>query len=225
MGKLLVLVHTVPPLLAVFDRLVAEMLPGVKWMHILDEPLLEGIRQRGHLAPEDSVRLHAHATLAQQVGASAVLVTCSTVSPSVDGVPPMAIPVMKIDEAMIEQAVAAGAKIGVVATNVTTMEPTKQMLLAQAGRAGKSIQVELVLVENALPALMKGDGVTHDRSVKKAVMDLMGRADVVVLAQASMARVLDVIPEGERRVPVLSSPHLALGRLKDLLDPCTGTRP
>ena len=64
MSKLLVLIHTVPPLLSVFDRLGAELLPGVKRMHVLDEPLLERIRQRGHLAPEDSGRVQAHAAVA-----------------------------------------------------------------------------------------------------------------------------------------------------------------
>ena len=220
MAKLIVLVHTVPPLVGVFDRLSAELLPGVKIMHILDEPLLERIRQRGHLVPEDSERLSAHATVAQEVGASAVLVTCSTVSPAVDGMSAAAIPVMKIDAAMIEQAVDIGARIGVIATNRTTMEPTKQMLVAQAEGAGKAIQVELMLVEDALPALLKGDGATHDRLVREAVLDMMGRADVIVLAQASMARVLDVIPQAERKIPVLSSPHLALGRLRDMLGNC-----
>jgi len=220
MAKLIVLVPTVPPLVGVFDRLAAELLPGVKIMHILDEPLLERIRRRGRLASEDSERLDTHVALAQEVGASAVLVTCSTVSPSVDGMRPADIPVMKIDEAMIEQAVAAGARIGVVATNQTTLEPTRRMLQTQAERVGRSIQVELSLVENALPALMKGDGATHDRLVKQAVMEIMGRADVVVLAQASMARVLDVIPQEERKVPVLSSPHLALGRLREMLGNC-----
>jgi len=40
---------------------------------------------------------------------------------------------------------------------------------------------------------------------------------VVVLAQASMARVLDVLPQAERRVPILSSPHLVLSQVKRLL--------
>ena len=39
----------------------------------------------------------------------------------------------------------------------------------------------------------------------KAVVKMMGR---------------DAIPEAERKVPVLSSPHLALGRLKELLADC-----
>jgi hypothetical protein len=32
-----------------------------------------------------------------------------------------------------------------------------------------------------------------------------------------MARVLDVIPEAERPVPILSSPHLALQRVRELV--------
>lgn len=215
-GKL-VLIHTVSPLLEVFNRLGAELLPGVQLVHILDEPLLERVRQRGHLAPEDSARLQTHVALAEQIEARAVLVTCSTISPCVDDVRPKAgIAVLKIDEAMIAKAVTIGSKIGVVATNVTTLEPTRQLLYAQADISGKQIETELVLVENALSAFLSGDGSTHDRLVKRAVLELVQGVDVVVLAQASMARVLGVIPEAERRVPILSSPHLALQRVKQL---------
>ncbi len=216
-GKL-VLVHTVSPLLPVFNKLGAELLPGVRLAHILDEPLLERVRQRGQLAPEDSVRLGSHVTVAEQTGAQAVLVTCSTISPCVDDVRAAAsIPVVKIDEAMIAEAIAKGSKIGVVATAASTLAPTQLLLQAQADSAGQEIVVESVLVENALPALLSGDGVTHDTLVRRVVLELSSRVDVVVLAQASMARVLDVIPEAERRVPILSSPHLALERVGGLL--------
>jgi Asp/Glu/hydantoin racemase len=218
-AKQLVLIHTISPLLDVFNKLSAELLPGVQLMHVLDEPLLERVRQRGQLAPEDSARLQTHVAVAEETGADAILVTCSTVSPCVDDVRPQAnIPVMKIDEAMIAEAVATGTRIGVVATNVTTLEPTRQLLEAQAEVAAKEIEVELVLVENALSALLSGDGTTHDNLVKKAVLELADQVDVVVLAQASMARVLDVIPEAKRPVPILSSPHLALERVRKLLE-------
>ena len=217
-NKRLVLIHTVSPLFDVFNKLGAELLPGVELMHILDEPLLEFERQQDRRASEVSARLQSHVAMAEQVGASAVLVTCSSVSPNVDDVRPRAgIPVIKIDEAMIAQAVAAGSKIGVVATAVSTLEPTRQLLQAQADLSDRPVQIEMVLVEDALPALLSGDGVTHDSLVRNAVLALAQRVDVVVLAQASMARVLDVIPEAERRVPILSSPHLALERVRHLL--------
>jgi len=214
----LALIHTVAPLLAVFDKLLTEVLPGVRPMHVLDELLLERVRQRGRLAPEDSTRLSGHVTLAEQVGAHAVLVTCSTISPCVDDVRSESrIPVIRIDEAMIAEAVASGAQIGLVATNRTTLEPTRRLLQAQAAACGKIIHIEWVLVEAALPALLSGDGATHDRLVKAATLDLAQRVDVVVLAQASMARVLDVIPAAERVAPILSSPHLALRQVNRLL--------
>ena len=216
--KQLVMIHTVSPLLDVFNRLGGELLPGIGLTHILDEPLLERVRQRGHLAPEDSARLGTHVAVAEQTGADAVLVTCSTISPCVDDVrPEVSVPLIKIDGAMIAEAVAKGTKIGVVATNFTTLEPTRQLLQAQADEANKKIEVELVLVENALAALLSGDGATHDQLVKEVVLELAERADVVVLAQATMARVLDVIPESKRQVPILSSPHLALEQVGGLL--------
>jgi Asp/Glu/hydantoin racemase len=220
MTNKLVFIHTISPLLEVFSKLGEELLPGVQLVHILDEPLLERVRQRGRLAPQDSARLGTHVAVAEQTGANAVLVTCSTISPCVDDVRPEAgIPVMKIDEAMIAKAVAEGTNIGVVATAASTLEPTRRLLQAQADTIGKKIEIELLLVENALPALLSGDGTTHDMLVKEAVRELAQRADVIVLAQASMARVLDAIPEVDRQVPVLSSPHLALERVGQLLTP------
>jgi Asp/Glu/hydantoin racemase len=125
--------------------------------------------------------------------------------------------VIKIDEAMIAEAVERGPRIGVVATAPTTLGPTRHLLQARAAAQDKKIEIELILVEHAIAALLSGDGTTHDRLVKQATLDLARRVDVVVLAQASMARVLDVIPEAERGVPILSSPHLALRQVKQLL--------
>lgn len=218
MAQVLVLMHTVPMLLPVFSRLCAEMLPGVRIFHILDEPLLERLKQRGHLAPEDSERLLQHAALAQQIGACLALVTCSSISPAVDSVRPRApIPILKIDEAMVARAVEIGGRIGVVATAPTTLEPTRQALQAEATRRGRKVAVELVLVEGAMPALLAGDVATHDSLVRASVLTLQSRVDAVVLAQASMARVLEVLPEAERSIPVLSSPHLALERVRSSL--------
>ena len=57
MQPTLVLVHTVPPLVSVFQTLVTELLPGVRLFHILDEPMVERVKRRGGLADEDGVRL------------------------------------------------------------------------------------------------------------------------------------------------------------------------
>ena len=218
MADLLVLVHTVPPLIEVFDRLAAELLPGVRVLHVLDEPLLEQVRQRGELAEEDAQRLAAHVQAAAGIRAAAVLVTCSTVSPCVDALRQAApVPVLRIDEVMIREAVARGPRIGVIATNRTTLAPTEQLLEAEAVRTGSQVEVELLMVEGALPALLQGDGAAHDRCVREAILTLAPRVDVVVLAQASTARVLRVLDRDVPAGPVLSSPHLALHQVAQLL--------
>ena len=218
MADLLVLVHTVPPLIEVFNRLAAELLPGVRVLHVLDEPLLEQVRQRGHLADEDALRLGTHVQAAASIGAAAVLVTCSTVSPCVDTVREQAeLPVLRIDEVMIRDAVVQGRRIGVIATNRTTLEPTRQLLLAEAARTGTQVEVELVMVEGALPALLNGDGAAHDRLVRLAVLALATRSDVIILAQASIARVMSVLSLDALPIRVLSSPHLALHQAARLL--------
>jgi Asp/Glu/hydantoin racemase len=206
---MLVLIHTVPPLIGVFDSLCREILPGAAVKHILDEPLLEMVRRRGALDPADAERLLGHVQAAEAVGARAVLVTCSTTSPLVDEIRPrVGIPVLKVDEAMITAAVRAGPRLGVIATNRTTLEPTQLLLRRQGAQDGRELQVKLVFVDRALEALLAGDGATHDRLVAAAVHSLAPRVDAVVLAQASTARALVVMPD--LPCPVFSSPQYAL---------------
>jgi Asp/Glu/hydantoin racemase len=217
MAQSVVLVHTIPLLLPIFDRLAGALLPGIRVLHILDEPLLEHVRQRGQIADEDAVRLSTHVAEASAIGASAVLVTCSTVSPAVDLMASTPVPVLKIDAAMIVEAVRLGPRVGVIATSRTTLEPTQRMLNAEARRAGRDVRIEMLFVERALAALLEGDNETHDHLVQAAACDLAGRSDVVMLAQASTARALESLPQEERPAPILSSPELALRQLKEIL--------
>ena len=59
---------------------------------------------------------------------------------------------------------------------------------------------------------------THVSSLvqSRAILRLAPEADVVVLAQYSMARVMSVLPD-DIPVRVLSSPHLGIAHLKQIL--------
>ena len=218
MHDIVVFIHTISPLIEVFDQLDSEVLPGVLVKHILDEPLAESIRQRGGLTSSDSTRLWDHIKMAENIRARAVLVTCSTLSPLLDNLRPLtALPLVKIDEAMVSAAVQAGNHMGVLATNSTALAPSQILLEAQARKSGKEITCEYKLVDGAFAALLNGKAEEHDHLVRQAVIELSSRVDVVVLAQASMARVLAEIPEDERRIPIFSSPHLALEQVRKLL--------
>jgi Asp/Glu/hydantoin racemase len=214
----LLFIHTVQPLIEVFNDLSARMLPDAQVMHILDEPLLKGVQQRGSLTTADADRLKSHVVAAEQVGVRAALVTCSTISPLVDQIiDEVLIPTMKIDEAMIDRAVKTGSRICVLATAASTLQPTRTALEQRAVQESRQVQVETVLVENALELLLQGRGDEHDRLMIEAMEQIPASVDLIVLAQASMARVLDVLPESAGGPLVLSSPHLALEDMKGLL--------
>jgi Asp/Glu/hydantoin racemase len=202
----------------VFDRLCSERLPQIHLLHILDEPLLERIRCQGGPTPDDITRLQSHVQAAATIGAGVVLITCSTLSPLADQLDlELDVPVVKIDQRMIERAVELGPKIGVVATSETTLEPTRKMLETEASRQGRQVGVKTLVVEGALAALLAGDARCHDKLIVEAMQSLTRWANVIVLAQASMARVLLDTKDGHFSVPVLSSPKLALAHVAALL--------
>ena len=214
----LVFLHTVTPLIALFDQIGNSRLPGIRRLHVLDEPLLERVRQQGAAADRDLQALKEHLQAAVDIGAAGMLVTCSTLSPVVDRLAdqfPMA--VFRIDDRLVQESVRQGARVGVVATNEATLTPTRQRLEAQAQAAGKTLVVHMRLVAGAFAALQSGDFERHDQLVWQAVTQLAGQVDVITLAQASMARILQNPPEQALPVPVLSSPYLAMEQVREYL--------
>jgi Asp/Glu/hydantoin racemase len=118
---------------------------------------------------------------------------------------------------MADQAVQIGRRIGVIATLPTTLEPTSDLVSRRAARAGRPAELTARLCEGAFDALMSGDATTHDAIVAAALRELSGRVDVILLAQASMARVVDTLPAADRRVPILASPPIAIDYLATVL--------
>ena len=220
MPRRLVLLHTVTSLVGLFTQLGREILPeDVEIVHVADEVLLKVVLDRGGLSPFAYRRVVDHAQAAEQMGAAAVLLTCSSISPCADAARPFVrIPVLKVDEPMVDEAVARGQRIGVAATAPTTLVPTVELVRARAALAGKAVTVDPMLCEGAYAAMTSGDLARHDEIVRGALRMLMARNDVVVLAQASMARVANTIPLEEQTVPVLSSPRLAMERARAVLE-------
>jgi hypothetical protein len=65
--------------------------------------------------------------------------------------------------------------------------------------------------------MLSGNLVEHDRIVRGHLEKMAARNDVILLAQASMARVVDAMPPETRPVPILTSPRAAIERLRDVL--------
>jgi Asp/Glu/hydantoin racemase len=155
---------------------------------------------------------------AADAGADLVLVTCSSIGPAVDAARDFVpVPVLRVDEAMADEAVRLGSRVGVIATLTTTLEPTAALVDRRARAAGRDVEVASHVCDGAFEALQAGDRERHDELVREGVLRLAAEADVIVLAQASMARVVDALPEQERTVPILSSPRLGVTRAAELL--------
>ncbi len=216
--KTLALIHTSATLVPVFQQLCKAQLPNVDTFNIVDDSLVRAIGAKGALTADIARRVEAYITSAEAGGADFILVTCSSIGPAVEASAPFcAVPVLRVDQPMADGAVAAGRRIGVIATLPTTLIPTSDLVRRRAVLAGKEIELTSRLVDGAFSALMAGDAATHDSLVANALRELGAHVDVILLAQASMARVVDTLAAEDRRVPIFASPPTAIAHLATVL--------
>lgn len=214
----LALIHTSPTLASAFAELCRQHLPEAEYFHIVDESLIQDTVRFGFLRKLTIRRLVDQIASAEAAGADAVLVTCSSIGPGVTLAQRLFdIPVLRIDDAMAEVAVQQARTIGVLATLRTTLDPTTALLREKAAEAGRKVKLIECLCEEAFPAVMAGDTETHDRILREALLQDLRDVDVIVLAQASMARVVATLAPGALRAQVLSSPELAVLRAREAL--------
>jgi Asp/Glu/hydantoin racemase len=222
MTRRLALIHTVGSLVPVFGGLTRELAPDVSTTNLVDEALLEEAIAGGEVPQATADRLERHVAAALEAGADAVLVTCSSMGGVVDDLRARhGWPVLRVDEAMVDVALAAGPRIGVVATLASTLRPTADLVRWRArelGRDETELQVLTRLVDGAFAALKAGDAEAHDAAVRGALRELIPKVDAIVLAQASMARVAGTLePDEARRTPILASPRLGVERAVEQL--------
>ena len=216
--KKLGLLHTSATLVPVFQELCKLKLPNTEVFNIADDSLIKDVIARNELVPATARRVANQIASAEAAGADYILVTCSSIGPAVEAAAVFAsVPVLRVDRPMADKAVVMGDTVGVVATLPTTLRPTTDLIRRRAEAAGRRIEIVAHLCEGAFDALMGGDPALHDRMVAEALKDLACRTDVIALAQASMARVVETLEPDERKVPILASPPLAIEYLATVL--------
>jgi aspartate/glutamate racemase len=199
--------HTGAVNIAPFGALAAEFLPGATVVNYLDDRIVAdlGDDERAASVPE---RIDDLVRAAAAGGADAVMFTCSSISELASPAAAAAgVPVLRVDEAMADAAVRAGRRIRVLATLPTTCRPTLGLLEERARLAGVEPEFTSEVIEGAFAAVAGGDRATHDRLVAAAIERGAAEADVIVLAQASMA---PAAAQAAVDIPVLSSPESGL---------------
>jgi Asp/Glu/hydantoin racemase len=127
------------------------------------------------------------------------------------------IPIVKIDDAMAAEAIRTGARVGVLATLQTTLAPTVRLVKAQAEKAGRTVSIVEGLAKGAYEALVAKKPEMHDEMVTAAAEQVARQADVIVLAQGSMARMEEALAKRTGK-PILSSPRRGVLEVKETLE-------
>ncbi|MBD0378677.1 aspartate/glutamate racemase family protein [Paenibacillus sedimenti] len=198
-------------------QLFREELPGCRLVNIIDDSLIADAIQAGKVTSAITRRLVQYYRHAEEIGADIIFNTCSSVGEVADWARPLFdTPIVKIDDAMARLATMKFAKIGVLATLPTTLEPTRQLLLREAERQNRNVRVLDALAEGAYQALVAGRPEEHDRLIREAAKSVAETADVLVLAQGSMARMEDTLSR-ETGLPVYASPRLGIMAVREEL--------
>ena len=198
--------HSPAPIATAF----AAAWPAPQLMNLLDDSLSADLARDGRLTEAMTERFLALARYAVGTDVAAILFTCSAFGPCIDRVKQefSAIPVLKPNEAMIEEAAALGRRIGLLATFPATLRTMPAEFPA-------GVEVRPRLAEGALAALDAGDGAGHDRLAAEAAAALAD-CDAIALAQFSLARARDAVAARTGR-PVLTTPDSAVRKLRALL--------
>jgi Asp/Glu/Hydantoin racemase len=198
--------HSPPPVEAAFARLWPEAV----LMNLLDTSLSADLARDGALTPRMFERFMTLARYAAGTGAAGILFTCSAFGPCIEAVArelaPM--PVLKPNEAMIEEAAAIGGTIGLLATFAQTLD-------TMPPEFPPSVRLVPKLAEGALSALDRGDPAEHDRLAAEAARDLAG-CDAIALAQFSLSSAAPAVAAATDRL-VLTTPDSAVRKLRRAL--------
>lgn len=232
-ASMLALLHTSPVHIPVFDALRDQEHPGVRLRHLVHQELLDRAIVQGAAAVGSEVAEVLADAVVQ--GATTILCTCSTLGDVAEGsARGLGVPVVRVDRPMAALA-ARSRRITVVATVPSTIEPTAALITEEvtrspsprtSGGSPDGLQLRTVLVEGAWERFQSGDRDGYLAAVAAAVDDIGPEvADVIVLAQASMA---DAAERVMTKVPVLSSPRPGLRAAVEAARsgvPPTGPRP
>ena len=192
------------------NGLFKELAPDVKVNNIVDDSLLQDVMANGGLTPKIIARVCKYVEAAAQNGADLIFNQCSSVGEAIDiAAKLVSVPVVKVDEAMCEEAVVLGDRIGVVATVASTMLPSTNLVRRMAKEAGRDVEVVEYLVDGALDILMKENNrAKHNELVLEKIRQAEKECDVIILAQGSMTVLLPELTDIKK--PIFTSPRLGV---------------
>lgn len=211
--KRIALIHATPvavqPVIEAFGRLW----PNAEVHNLLEDSLAPDLERAGGLDERMMSRFSRLARYAADCGADGILFTCSAFGIAIEAaakeLAPM--PVLKPNEAMFEEAMGAGQRIGMVATFQPSVPSMEQEFAAMTAQTGTSTTLMTRCVPEAMAALRAGDAETHNRLVAEEAKKL-DKCDAILLAHFSTAQARDTVSASIEK-PIMTSPDSAVRKL------------
>jgi Asp/Glu/hydantoin racemase len=205
--------YSVEDLKAMFRKYLSE----VEMINIIDDSLLEEALANKGVTPAIISRMCDYYRNLQELGCKCCLNQCSSVGEAADIAAKLInIPVVKIDGPMAKKAVELGSRVAVIATAISTLEPSSRLVEHYAELAGKDVKVDRCFVDGAYDCLLKtGDKQKHNEMVCAKVREAAEHHDVIVLAQGSMYHLIPQL--ADVKVPVLTSLETGVAQIRNIL--------
>lgn len=204
------LIHALQHSVAPINEAFARDWPEAVRMNMVDDSLSADLARSGRgLDAAMHERFQRLGQYAVDTGADAILFTCSAFGPCIEAVAARhaAIPVLKPNEAMVEEAAQGHGPLGLIASFAPT-------LASMPPEFPPGVELVPALAEGALDALNRGDTATHDRLVAEQARVLAARGCTrLALAQFSLARA-QAACEAASGLPVLTTVDSAVRALR-----------
>lgn len=211
------LIHTTPVTVDSLKKLIKEKEPEAEIINLVDDSILpELINNQADISLVEK-RVKFYIQVAAEQGADLIMSACSSIGEIFDRENEnYKLPIMRIDSAMAEKAVENAKKIGVAATLATTLKPSTELIKKKAAARNKEVEIKTALADSAYQELMAGNQAEHDRLLAEKLEELAAEVEIVVLAQASMARAVSVLPS-KIQDKFLTSPELGIEQALEYL--------
>lgn len=210
------LIHAVSVAMAPVHDAFRQLWPEAECVDILDTSLSRDRERDGALTSAMIERFLLLAQYAEDNGAAGILFTCSAFGEAIEAAAAEAkVPVLKPNEAMFEAALAAGERLGMLATFAPSVAGMEDEFRALAEAGGSKARLASFCVPGAMKALQEGDAAEHDQLVAIAA-PRFADCDAVLLAHFSTSRAAAAV-KAAVRCPVLTAPGAAVAKLKQMI--------
>ena len=212
----IVLIHATPVSIGPIQVAFEEQWPDAETVNLLDDSLGKDLNAGNFERDLIEYRIVTLGKYGERIGADSILYSCSAFGREIDAAKKqLHIPVLKPNEAMFEEAINIGGKIGMIATFKPSIPSMEQEFYSMTKVLNRKVQLDSIFVDGAMDVLAKGDLERHNRLIQEASTIFVGYG-AVMLAQFSASQASKTV-EDQLGCTVLTSPLSAVRKLKDSL--------